>query len=207
MKNKVKFVPTAQSDKKVNLRITGVEGDVDTNELIAEVTQKVIDQHIESKKWAFVNNTVFQFSAEAESNPSVLLADAARLYELLASTEGDITVTLAGDLVGGRKVTITVDDDKYLPDLFAGEEVKKDLSKESVAELTAKIAALVAKHFEDEEVKEQLEELNPPVFEFDDDTMDDPIDFAAETQNLLQEVLNSPNGKVVLRPISSLPEK
>ena len=181
MKNTTKFIAPTPSTKTCNLRITDATGHTDINDTIQEITQRVVNEYVESKKWAYVGNQAFTFSPGAETSTAILLADAARLYEMLESTEGDITVTLTGDLVGGKKITITVDSD--------------DDGDSDTDDLAAKIAKLV------EAELEKVEEAEPPVFEIDPAIMDDPAEFMGEVQSLLDEALAAEDGKVILRKI------
>ena len=87
--------------KKVTLRVTDASGHTESLEGIGEAVAKIIEAHLSNKKWVYVGSNVFQFDEEALHDPVSLVAETARLREFIEDVDGDVTVTLTGDLAGG----------------------------------------------------------------------------------------------------------
>lgn len=159
------------SNRTVHLRITDASGHTDLEQDLATAIQTVLDAHLKNKKWAYVGSRVFQFNATSADDPAIL-QDAARLREMIESSEEDIVVTLTGDLAGGAVDTFTL----RITDASGHTETTEELS--------AGIAKVIDAHLKNK----KWAYVNSQVFQFDEDALSDPAGFVAETQRLFNLV-------------------
>lgn len=89
--------------KNINVRILNASGDETLVQDLTTAIQTIIDTHYKQKQWAYVGSKAFQFTATSAEDPA-LLADAARLRDILLEAPEGVTVTLAGELVGGVEI-------------------------------------------------------------------------------------------------------
>lgn len=167
----------------VRLRITDASGHTELVQDLTEALETVLTQHFANKKWVYTDGAVFQFTAKDRKDPA-LLADAARLREILVSKpEGGVTVTLAGDLVGGapkaREVRLRVTD-------ASGHT-------ESFEELPRAIALAVAGVLN----QKKWVYVNSQVFQFDPAALQDPVKMVAETARL-HDFVSKTEGEVTI---------
>lgn len=173
----------ATSTRLVRIRITDASGHTELEQELATAIQTVLDAHLKQKQWAYVNSNVFQFTATSSDDPAII-QDAARLRELLESADGDITVTLTGDLVGGAPAT---------PKTFTLRVTDASGHSETTEELAAGIAKVIDAHLKNK----QWAYVNSNVFQFNEDALQDPAGFVAETQRLFN-LVNEADGPVTI---------
>lgn len=159
------------STRNVHLRITDASGHTDLTQDLATAIQTVLDAHLKQKRWAYVGSRVFQFNATSAEDPAIL-QDAARLREMIEESDEDITVTITGDLVGGTVNSFTL----RVTDATGHTETTEELS--------AGIAKVIDAHLKNK----KWAYVNSTVFQFDEDALQDPAGFVAETQRLFNLV-------------------
>lgn len=91
----------AEARKTVTVRIADHTGHTTLEQAIEEAAATAAKEWVKNKKWAYVNSQQFEFAEEALDNPVLLIQETVRLKQLLDETEGPVTITLAGSLVGG----------------------------------------------------------------------------------------------------------
>ena len=153
----------------VNIRITNASGHTDLVQDLGTAIQTVIDAHFGNKQWPYVGTRVFQFTATSADDPAIL-ADAARLREMIEESPEGITVTLAGDLAGGtpaeKQVTLRI--------------TNASGHSETTEGLGAAIAAVIEAHLKNK----QWAYVNSNVFQFDEEALNNPATLVEETQRL-----------------------
>lgn len=168
----VSFNSKNHMQKRIHIRITNISGHTDLEQELTEAVSTIVREHVQNKRWAYVGATSFQFTATSEDDPAIL-ADAARLKELLESSDEGVVVTITGDLVGGTCSDTQLDID-------------------GLATAVARVMAEKLQPFLGGEVEE---------FVFDSASLDNPLDLVKEVQRLFAAVRELPDGqplKVVL---------
>lgn len=172
------------STRLVHLHITDASGHTDLEQDLATAIQTVLDAHLKNKKWAYVGSRVFQFNATSADDPAIL-QDAARLREMIEESSEDIVVTLTGDLAGGADA----------PKTFTLRVTNASGHTETTEELSAGIAKVIDAHLKNK----KWAYVNSQVFQFNEDALNDPAGFVAETQRLFQAVEEAgDNGPVTI---------
>jgi hypothetical protein len=183
---------TINNSKTVTIRITDNTGHTTLNQSVDETADTVIDKHFNAGKWVFVGAQAFQFTATSQDDVANLLADAARLKELLESSE-NAEVTLTGDLVGGAiivAVAITgVDEEDWDQDRISElvQSIKEDVGADSVSIET-----------DDNYIDSDFSESEEPqrvIYEFPRSALSNVSELIEETENL-REFVENEDGEV-----------
>jgi hypothetical protein len=88
-------------NKMITVKILNQNGDSETQETLEGAIQRTIEEYFQRGRFPYVNSSFFTFSAESANDAVALLQDTLKLRKLLEE-EGEVVVTLTGDLRGGN---------------------------------------------------------------------------------------------------------
>lgn len=88
-------------DKKITIKTLNQTGHSEITESLEDAILTTIQEYFQRGRFAYVNHKYFQFSAESANDAVALMQDTVKLREMLEE-DGEVIVTLGGDLRGGN---------------------------------------------------------------------------------------------------------
>jgi hypothetical protein len=165
------------TEKMIKIRIPDHNGHTELSQNVDLAIATIIENHFGKSKTPFIGSDVFQFTARTSKDTAAILADTITLRNRLLE-DGEVTVTLTGDLVGGTD----------FEDMFNAAVEKRAL--EIVEE---KLAAQL------KNVDTRIPATPARIYEIADADLDEVVELVTATKEIFDMLEEDPSSPVVVR--------